>query len=198
MKLSLLVSVGNATGKAIPITIPQFVIGRDPQCHLRPASAIISKRHCAVIVREGKAYLKDFGSTNGTLINDQRVEDEVELRNEDSLRIGPLAFKVQIEATTPVDKPTPLPKSKGDDDDIAAMLLSMTDDSDKAKPAALQDVPEGSTVLDIPAMNLNDTQQQTVPGQAGKKTEKAVPSGDTASAAEAILAKYSRRRRGSG
>ena len=47
MKLSLLVlTPGKMEGKSIPITIPQFVIGRDPQCNLRPASALISKRHC--------------------------------------------------------------------------------------------------------------------------------------------------------
>src|SRR5438132_13660173 len=98
MKLSLLVSVGTASGKCIPITVPQFVIGRDPQCQLRPSSAVISKRHCALLLREGKAYVKDFESTNGTLVNEERVAGERELRNEDKLKIGPLEFVVQIES----------------------------------------------------------------------------------------------------
>lgn len=198
MKLNLLVSVGKAAGKMIPITIPQFIVGRDPQCHLRPASAVISKRHCALTIRDGRAYIKDFDSTNGTLVNDQRIEGEVELHDDDSLKIGPLSFIVKIETSVPVDKPTPPPKTKGgEEDDVAAMLLAMQDGSDGAKAAGLQEVPEGSTVLDIPAMSLNDT-QQSQPGQAGKKPEKAAASGNTSTAAEAILAKYSRRRRGGG
>ena len=57
---------------------------------------MISKRHCALIQRDGKAYIRDFGSTNGTFLNDQPVKDEVELHHNDELKIGPLLFEVQI------------------------------------------------------------------------------------------------------
>ncbi len=69
MKLRLVVVGGVHDGKAIPITVPQFVIGRDPQCQLRPASPAISKRHCAVLVRGTQVFVRDFGSTNGTFVN---------------------------------------------------------------------------------------------------------------------------------
>src|SRR5262249_42642836 len=60
MKLSLIVlTPGKSEGQAIPINLSQFVIGRDAQCHLRPASALISKRHCAVLVRGDKAFVRD-------------------------------------------------------------------------------------------------------------------------------------------
>ena len=43
MKLSLVVvTAGKAAGQSIPIPSAQFIIGRDPQCNLRPASAMIS------------------------------------------------------------------------------------------------------------------------------------------------------------
>lgn len=205
MKLSLVVSVGNSAGTAIPINGPQFVIGRDPQCQLRPASPLISKRHCAVLVREGKAFIKDFESTNGTLVNEERVVGERELRNEDKLKVGPLEFSVRIETPTPVDRPTPPPKAKSsDDEDIAAMLLSMQDDGTPA--AAPQEVPEGTTVFDMPAVpapegaaeetNGNGNGNGAHPLSKGKKPEKKVNvEANTASAAEAILAKYSRRNR---
>ena len=67
MKLSLVVKAAGAQeGKVLPISLSQFVIGRDPQCHLRPASPMISKRHCAIVQRDGKVFIQDFGSTNGT------------------------------------------------------------------------------------------------------------------------------------
>src|SRR6516162_222967 len=114
MKLNLVVlTPGKTQGKAIPITLSQFLIGRDPQCHLRPASAVISKRHCALLIRGDKVFLRDFDSTNGTFVNDRQIKGEMELQNDDRLKIGPLDFGVKIETGTPVDKPTPVPPTKG-------------------------------------------------------------------------------------
>src|SRR5437870_7798007 len=98
MKLSLVVlTPGKMEGKAISITLSQFLIGRDPQCQLRPASALISKRHCAVLVRSGKVYVRDFDSTNGTFVNEDAVKGEKELCDADQLKVGPLDFRVHIE-----------------------------------------------------------------------------------------------------
>lgn len=113
MKLSLVVlTPGPNQGKVLEIKLSQFVIGRDPQCHLRPASQMISKRHCALLLREGQAFIRDFDSTNGTFVNNTQVKGEVELHNGDQLKIGPLLFKVALEATTPVNRPTPPPPTK--------------------------------------------------------------------------------------
>jgi len=115
MKLSLVVlTPGKSEGKLIPITLAQFVIGRDPQCHLRPASAAISKRHCAFLVREGKVFVRDFGSTNGTSVNDAPVKGEVEVKNDDKVKVGPLLFgvKIEVSAPAPVNRPTPAPAAK--------------------------------------------------------------------------------------
>lgn len=108
MKLNLVVASGVHEGKAIPIAVPQFVIGRDPQCQLRPASPSISKRHCAITVRGQKVFIRDFGSTNGTFVNDNLVEGEVELKDGDSLKVGPLDFKVGL--ATPAVAPPPAAK----------------------------------------------------------------------------------------
>src|SRR5215472_7958299 len=125
MKLALeVMTPGKMEGKAIPITLSQFVIGRDPQCHLRPASPVISKRHCALIMKGEQAFVRDFDSTNGTFLNDQPVKGEVELHNADVLKVGPIAFAVNLEAVpAPVNKPTPAPPTKqpaaaSEDDDM--------------------------------------------------------------------------------
>src|SRR5437764_7404431 len=107
MKFSLLVMTpGKQEGKAIEVKLSQFLIGRDPQCHLRPASPMISKRHCALIQREGKVFVRDFDSTNGTLVNDQPVKGEIELHHDDQLKVGPLLFAVRLEASAAVNRPT--------------------------------------------------------------------------------------------
>ena len=202
MKLSLVVlTPGKTEGKVIPITLSQFVIGRDPQCHLRPASAVISKRHCAILVRDGKLFLRDFDSTNGTFVNEQPVKGEVEVKHDDQLRVGPLLFGIRVEMATPppVNRPTPPPPSKkaaaadaSDDDSIAAMLLDLQDDGSKGAGGAPSEVPEGSTVMDLKA--------PPAPGEgegANKEDkDKKKPEGNTSTAAKAILEKYMRRPRG--
>jgi predicted component of type VI protein secretion system len=114
MKLSLVVkAAGPQEGKVLPIPLSQFVIGRDPQCHLRPASPMISKRHCAIVQRDGKVFIQDFGSTNGTSVNDQPVKNEIELHNSDKLKIGPLHFEVRIVQDAPAAKGgTPKPPTR--------------------------------------------------------------------------------------
>jgi len=201
MKLSLVVlTPGKTEGKVIPITLSQFVIGRDPQCHLRPASAVISKRHCALLVRDGKIFLRDFDSTNGTFVNDEPVKGEVEVQHDDRLKVGPLLFGIRVETAAPpaVNRPTPAPPAKkpagadGSDDEIAAMLLSLQDDSAPASGAAAE-VPEGSTVMDLQAPAQLDGQA----ANKDKEKDKKKADGNTSSAAKAILEKYMKRPRGS-
>jgi predicted component of type VI protein secretion system len=206
MKLSLLVlSQGRATGKAIPITLAQFLIGRDPQCHLRPASPLISKRHCAILVKGGKAFLRDFGSTNGSFVNDEPVKAERQLQHDDVLKIGPLLFRVQLEAgaPAPVDKPTPpppqvkqaqAPEAAGDDESIAAMLLSLQDEGGEAGGDGAvkeEEIPSGTTVMDVPTM----PPEKPDPHDKKEPPTKKKDAGTSSSAAAALLAKYSRRPR---
>jgi predicted component of type VI protein secretion system len=207
MKLSIVVlTPGPSQGKVIPINAPQFVIGRDPSCQLRPASIHISKRHCALVRRDGKVFVHDFGSTNGTFVNDRQIKGEIELLDADQLRVGPLLFAVHLEPP-PINRPTPLPPTKettqklasgpaaspvteepagasGDEENAAAMLLAMQDREDsEASPRV--EVPEGSTVFDVPA-----------PTAADKEKEKPKqPSGDTSTVAKSILEKYLKRPR---
>lgn len=142
MKLSLVVAQGVHTGKVIPVTAADFVIGRDPQCQLRPASPAVSKQHCALSIRDGKVYVRDCGSTNGTFINDEQVAAEREVKAGDRLRVGPLEFDLRIEAGVAAPKSSPaviLPADK---------VPARAGSKPSAKSAAATDtVPGGATVM---------------------------------------------------
>jgi pSer/pThr/pTyr-binding forkhead associated (FHA) protein len=107
MKISLVVAQGVHAGKIIPVTTADFVIGRDPQCQLRPASPAVSKQHCGISTRDGKVYVRDCGSTNGTFLNDEQVAGEREAKSGDRLRVGPLEFELRVEAARPGAKSSP-------------------------------------------------------------------------------------------
>ena len=203
MKLSLAVlTPGRWEGKVIPITLAKFLIGRDPDCHLRPASPAISKRHCALVVRGTRAFLHDFNSTNGTFLNGRQVKGDVELHQDDRLKVGPLEFAVRLEAGVPVDQATPLPSNRGangavDEEAIATLLLSL-DQAEGPAPrrphAEGEGVPLGSTLMDLPALRPPSEQPESQPAKAGDpKTPPPPTIGDTSTAAKAVLDKYLRR-----
>lgn len=56
----------------------------------------ISSRHCELYRRDGDLYCRDLGSANGTMINQQKVYQEIKVESGDILRIGRLSFFVQI------------------------------------------------------------------------------------------------------
>jgi pSer/pThr/pTyr-binding forkhead associated (FHA) protein len=222
MKLSLRVmTAGKLAGQVIEIKLPQFLVGRDPQCHLRPASALISKRHCALIQRDDKAFIRDFDSTNGTFVNDEPVEGERELKHGDQVKIGPIQFTVQLETGTTTPSKTPAPPTKSTtqvvmkvpaksdtpapptqpkkadaEDDIAALLLSLEDGPSSGSSGG-DIVPEGSTVFDL-QVPPPGADPAAVPGAkppTKEEKDKAQTPGDTRTAAASILEKMMKRPR---
>jgi pSer/pThr/pTyr-binding forkhead associated (FHA) protein len=201
MKVSLVVAQGVHNGKVIPVGAAQFLIGRDPHCNLRPASPAISKQHCGILVRDGKVFVVDYGSTNGTSVNGEPVAGEREVADGDQLKAGPLEFVIKVEVTATVPAPavvaavgttnpvaaaeTSPGTSTAEDDESAAALLLM-DETGALDPTAEAKIPDGTTVMDAPA----------VPGAAAEKGKTApAKSGDSSKAAADILSKYMRRPR---
>lgn len=98
MQVNLRILKGSQSGKLLPVSGPKFLIGRGEDCHLRPHSDMISRRHCLLLVEGDRLVAQDLGSKNGSYINDQRLEGEQELKNGDELRVGPLEFEVCLTA----------------------------------------------------------------------------------------------------
>jgi pSer/pThr/pTyr-binding forkhead associated (FHA) protein len=96
MEVKLVVIGGKNQGREIPVTETEFIIGRGEDCHLRPASDRVSRRHCAIRREEGRVTIVDFKSTNHTYVNNEQVTTERELKNGDRLKVGVLEFEVQL------------------------------------------------------------------------------------------------------
>jgi pSer/pThr/pTyr-binding forkhead associated (FHA) protein len=89
---------GPQWGQSFEISIPELIVGRHPWCQLRSTSRVVSRRHCTLLAREDRLFVRDLRSTNGTLVNGQRVRGEQELHDGDCLLIGPHAFGIRISA----------------------------------------------------------------------------------------------------
>jgi pSer/pThr/pTyr-binding forkhead associated (FHA) protein len=87
----LRVQVGAAKSRTVTIVGPKYVIGRDANCHLRLGSAMVSKHHAAIELRDRKVFVSDLGSTNGTIINGRTLRTaECEVQDGDRIQIGPV------------------------------------------------------------------------------------------------------------
>jgi serine phosphatase RsbU (regulator of sigma subunit)/pSer/pThr/pTyr-binding forkhead associated (FHA) protein len=65
-----------------------IVIGRVPPADLVLEDGLVSRRHAAIENRDGRFFLVDLGSANGTLLNGEPVASAVALDDDDVLDIG--------------------------------------------------------------------------------------------------------------
>lgn len=63
------------------------VVGRSRSCDLRLPDSDASRRHAEIIAVTGGFVVRDLGSTNGTFVNDQQIEER-QLKPGDRIQIG--------------------------------------------------------------------------------------------------------------
>lgn len=86
---SLVVFTGDRTWSIDLNNFDQVIIGRDESCIVFIDDSKVSRRH-AEVQRRGEAFLlKDLGSTNGTWVHGQQIEQHP-LQDGDVIRIGPI------------------------------------------------------------------------------------------------------------
>ena len=51
----------------------KIFLGRHPKCHLHLDNFSISNKHAAIYTEDGKFYIEDLGSTNGTIMNNKLI-----------------------------------------------------------------------------------------------------------------------------
>ncbi|HNR01822.1 MAG TPA: FHA domain-containing protein [Anaerolineaceae bacterium] len=78
-------------------TKPELRIGRDPSCEIRLDDDTVSTQHARLSYRNKQWWIEDLLSTNGTFLNDERVETPTILINEDEIRVGKVLLIVEIQ-----------------------------------------------------------------------------------------------------
>lgn len=93
--LALKVATGprELRGTKVAIAGP-VVIGRTPGADIVIADDFISSQHARVSPRGDGAVLEDLGSTNGTILNGQRISAPVLLETGDEIELGTVVLKV--------------------------------------------------------------------------------------------------------
>ncbi len=81
------------TGRVVPAQ-PGTTIGREG-CDVLLPDPEVSRRHAVIRFVGGAPALEDLGSTNGTWINERRVDGPTPIKLGDTIRFGNTVWQVQ-------------------------------------------------------------------------------------------------------
>ncbi len=166
-----------------PLQGKKFVIGRSPEAHVCLRRGRVSRKHAEIYRDEhGHWWVRDLGSSNGTLVNGHRIEDHKLDLKADRIHVGPYRLKLidvtaekeerkrrkrakqQKQETTPTPTPTPQTEQTGAADVVEvtpAPEPSATGDAEQAPATEWAD--EDITIASEPSLPGELTEEPSAP-----------------------------------
>ena len=160
--------------RSFSIARDMTVIGRREDCDLRIPLGEVSRKHCRLIRDGDTLKLEDLGSSNGTYVNGQRVQEAM-LSPGDTLQVGPVVFVLQVDGEPADDALRPVLMEPTDDEAVALGDDAPTLDPDALEPEELE-----------PAAQATG-QHGHGKGNGAEEVEELQPVGDSEDAAFDIL-----------
>ena len=158
------------------------VIGRREDCDLRIPLGEVSRKHCRILRDGDSLKLEDLGSSNGTFLNGQRVQEAM-LSPGDTLQVGPVVFVLQVDGQPSDDELRPVTMdaagaaAAGEQAMESDLLESMPEDELGETPA---DAGDGPTIASAGTKRHSN---------GGGEFEELTPVGDNEDAAlDALMA----------
>jgi serine phosphatase RsbU (regulator of sigma subunit)/pSer/pThr/pTyr-binding forkhead associated (FHA) protein len=84
---SLQILKGANEGALVPLEGDKFVLGRNPDCAIVIPVTSVSREHAQIVRVQGKFFIEDRGSRNGTFVNNQAISARTALKHNDKIRI---------------------------------------------------------------------------------------------------------------
>jgi pSer/pThr/pTyr-binding forkhead associated (FHA) protein len=70
-------------------------VGRTDACAVRLSDSYVSQVHARLYGKDRSWFVEDLGSTNGTFLNDRRVEQPVEVHAGDVVKVGKTVLELR-------------------------------------------------------------------------------------------------------
>lgn len=91
----LAVTEGRLRGTTVPLHEGGLLIGRNPECTLVLTDDYASGRHLRIYPGADAWYADDLGSTNGTIVNGQKIGEGARLDPGAQIRIGQTVLELR-------------------------------------------------------------------------------------------------------
>ncbi len=141
------------TGQNVNLSVPTgtHILGRGRDCSLRIDDPRLSRHHARLHHAGTEVYIEDLGSTNGVLINGERISGKHQIKNGQTVICGPCIFTVLLDSTQQASKSEMLPQTDrhidpSDTESMEPLEIPLTD-----KPPAPREHKKRVTT------SLNDT-----------------------------------------
>ncbi|MDS7966758.1 FHA domain-containing protein [Acinetobacter sp. V117_2] len=95
---------GEFTGQEISVD-RDMLVGRHQDADLLLQAAEISRRHAALLLKDQLLWVQDLNSSNGTFVNDIRIEQEKQLHDGDIVQFASFKFSVLAPTQENLDLP---------------------------------------------------------------------------------------------
>ncbi len=83
-------------GELHRLYLDSAVLGRSKSCDLAFDRQGVSRRHCELVLRPDGLFVRDLGSTHGTLANGTPVQGEAALRRGSEIRLGAKGPRIMV------------------------------------------------------------------------------------------------------
>ncbi len=84
---------GASLGKRYILDEPEVIAGRSPETGIVINEQSVSRQHARFLQIGDKVEVEDLGTTNGTFVNDVKVDERSQLRDGDIIRLGTVLLK---------------------------------------------------------------------------------------------------------
>ena len=88
---------GNENWRELILTEGQLIVGRGNECDLQITDKELSRKHLSILKSEGKVWITDLNSTNGTRLDGETIQPgaQVPLSTGQEIQIGSVTLKIQ-------------------------------------------------------------------------------------------------------
>ncbi len=100
LEAKLVVVGGEAKQTEVRLKVLPTIIGRAREATLTLPHPLVSRKHCEILEENGRLYVKDLGSLNGTYVNNERIDGQQQLDPEQLLTLGNVTFRAVYEPAT--------------------------------------------------------------------------------------------------
>lgn len=94
-KWQLVIIQGNRQGLVIPLTKKRLLLGRNPDVGIDLEDPGISRQHCSIEYINGRWFISDLGSKNGTFVNGEKITRRA-LTEGDKIELGLTTLVVEV------------------------------------------------------------------------------------------------------
>ena len=91
----------------------EFIMGRSPDCQVHIPNNAVSRQHAKIVRKPNGFYIEDLKSRNGTLVNNQAIDQSTLLKDNDKIKVCDWLFAFHNE-NTPSPSAIEIEEGEGD------------------------------------------------------------------------------------